>query len=707
MKTQRKPIVIILVLLFSSIPLGLFSLAIFSSADTGLPNLEPLDFGPELRNTNYEIDFSSFSESPRSASALPRTSAYEDPKLWLTLDSYNEYSFFSEYELRAVGTDVEIWVQTDLSYPEGDPRATPVVTDDQVEYLLGEFESNIYLTDTAIFGTPDFHDGSNALLVDWGYFPIGYYEEETGRNVILVSNVRDDAYYDSTYPYYIAGFYSPSFEAYNDRNIISIDSHDWENRMGPDVDRPYLYESTIGHEYQHLIHDDYNSLDPSWMNEASSLIAEVYCGYPIDYGHIKRFLHTPDNSLTAWGDQGDRNILADYGSSFLWAMYLDDHYGGTAFFSHFVQGGIPGVAGIEATLDFFGHEEDFIDVYHDWRIANLLHQDHGRYSYNELDLNPDTNPDLDGTGLTVHEMHGGKIPWTSASKKFKNTFSLDGDDTGISDVWAFGTDYITFSNLKELNFFLFNGDDTGYVPGWEFDEVESEWYSGARDLTDTLIFGAAHVDGGNPTLTMTTYWDIEDYWDFGFVQVSTDNGATWTSLENMYTTDIHDPSAHPDVLANLPGLTGWSAYWTDPNYGDPELEDPTLWFDYITMDFDLTPYAGQDVLIGLRYVTDWATLYEGWFVDDIVTVSGVKVEFELFYPEADFMVTLVIQNGDCGYTIRDMGINDIYEFGITFAYLGKHTEVFMLVSPIMEKGFVDYKFATWHPPRRHWRWRCC
>lgn len=718
MKTQRKSLVIILILMVSSISLGIFGLTLLTSAETSLPDYLPMRMGPEFRASNLPV----YGEMPSSIKtsgglhASPTAGDYYevgDIIYWFALDSYYGYYFFTTYELRAMNDLAEIWVQTNLSYGWDifggtfpDPRDDPVITDEQVEYLLVEFTDTIYPIDTNCFGVPDLHDGSYSLLVDWGDVPPGYYNDSS-REVILVSNVKDDAYYDPSYPYYIAGFYSPSFEQYFDRNIISIDSHDWENRIGPDADRPYLYESIIAHEYQHLIHDDYNSLDPSWMNEASSLIAEVYCGYPIDYGHIKRFLHTPDNSLTAWGDQGDRNILADYGSSFLWAMYLDDHYGGTAFFSHFVQGGIPGVAGIEATLDYFGYEEDFIDVYHDWRIANLLHQDHGRYSYNELDLNPDTNPDLDGTGLTVHEMHGGKIPWTSASKKFKNTFSLDGDDTGISDVWAFGTDYITFSNLKELNFFLFNGDDTGYVPGWEFDEVESEWYSGARDLTDTLIFGAAHVDGGNPTLTMTTYWDIEDYWDFGFVQVSTDNGATWTSLENMYTTDLHDPSAHPDVLANLPGLTGWSAYWTDPNFGDPELEDPTLWYDYITMDFDLEPYEGQDVLIGLRYVTDWATLYEGWFVDDTVTVSGVKVEFELFYPEADFMVTLVIKNGDCGYTIRDMDINDIYEFGITFACLGKHTEVFMLVSPIMEKGFVDYKFATWHPPRRHWRWRCC
>ena len=80
-------------------------------------------------------------------------------------------------------------------------------------------------------------------------------------------------------------------------------------------------------------------------------------------------------------------------------MYLNDHYGGAAFLSQFVQGGIPGVGGIEATLDLLGYTDDFIDVYHNWRIANLLQRDYGKYGYKTMDLDPATNPDLAGTGL--------------------------------------------------------------------------------------------------------------------------------------------------------------------------------------------------------------------------------------------------------------------------------------------------------------------
>ena len=185
-------------------------------------------------------------------------------------------------------------------------------------------------------------------------------------------------------------------------------------------------------------------------------------------------------------------------------------------------------------------------------------------------------------------------------------------------------------------------------------------------------------------------WDIEDYWDFGFVQVSTDNGETWTSLANEYTTSDHDPDAHPDVLANLPGLTGWSE-------------------DFIDISFDLSAYAGQDVLVGLRYVTDWATLYEGWFVVDNVLVSGVKVDFELLFPEADFMVTLVEKTTYWGgyemYRIRDMWLWEPHEFGATAAFGSSKTEVWLIVSPTMEAGFVDYEFKNWRPRPCRWRGR--
>jgi hypothetical protein len=210
------------------------------------------------------------------------------------------------------------------------------------------------------------------------------------------------------------------------------------------------------------------------------------------------------------------------------------------------------------------------------------------------------------------------------------------------------------------------------------------WYSGKADLLNTLLYGTAYVNPANPTLDITTYWDMEDYWDFGFIQVSTDGGLTWTSLANEYTTFDHDPSAHPDIIANLPGLTSWSGFV----FGDT---------DFHTISFDLTPYAGQTVTIGFRYMTDWATTFEGWYISEAV-VSGTPLELTVFAPdwEADFMVTAVYAFVFCGHTVYvpvDMWLCDTTEAGISLG-AQKPSYTVLVVSNISPQGFVDYAFKA-------------
>jgi hypothetical protein len=272
-------------------------------------------------------------------------------------------------------------------------------------------------------------------------------------------------------------------------------------------------------------------------------------------------------------------------------------------------------------------------------------------------------------------------------------------------IGPFGTDYINFDDLSGLNFVYFDGDENSYLPGWELveedDVVDTEgtvvpdsepthWYSGDADLLNTLIGAKAYVDLANPTLTIETYWDIEDYWDFGFVQISTDGGnweSIWTSLANEYTTSDHDPSAISTAVNNLPGLTSWSVFFDDDDDG------------LITMDFDLTAYAGQWVYIGFRYVTDWAFTYEGWKIYS-ATVSGASIFENLahIYPKAKYMVTLLeqtqLRNGKATYKVNDMFIWDRDNFGLDFAALSKKDNLILVVSPIMLEGFTDYSFRA-------------
>ena len=109
-------------------------------------------------------------------------------------------------------------------------------------------------------------------------------------------------------------------------------------------------------------------------------------------------------------------------------------------------------------------------------------------------------------------------------------------------------------------------------------------------------------------------YTIEELWDYGFIEVSTDGGANWTQLEvrdeagNVVSTN-DDPNGNLVAFGGLEnGLTGttggeWRHDWVN-----------------------LTPYAGTTIDLRLRYATDAAFEEPGWFADDFeVTADGTSV----------------------------------------------------------------------------------
>jgi len=95
------------------------------------------------------------------------------------------------------------------------------------------------------------------------------------------------------------------------------------------------------------------------------------------------------------------------------------------------------------------------------------------------------------------------------------------------------------------------------------------------------------------TLQFWTWYYIENLWDYGYVMVSTDNGTTWTPLATAHTT-----AENPHKVAYGPGYTGQSDGWVEEAV-------------------DLTPYAGQRILVRFEYITDDATTQPGMLIDDV------------------------------------------------------------------------------------------
>jgi len=690
MKKTKISLLLIATLAFSAFPITLFSFA-GAKPVAVLPDYAPMEFNTEGKSIEFNTEIKG--EAGLKTSGLKTSSAgIGEWALWLWYDDVTGL-YGAWYQLMAQGETCEVWVMIDdLDFPDPtDPRNPVIVTQEQCEYIADEFDNTIYPIDTEYFGDENFHDGSLA--------PYGTIDEE-GRTAILISNIGDESYYDYTEPSYIAGFYWGSvFEYYCDRNVISIDAYDWEHRLGTEVNdwfinddkaRPNLYESVVAHEFQHLIHDDHFVLSETWMNEACSLFAEPLCGYELDLGQVEWFLETPDNSLTVWGDQ-PRNILADYGASFLWALYLTDHYG-IDFMGRYVEQGIAGIEGINLLLP---NNVDFHDVFHDWRIANLIDADCGKYGYQLDELqalyNPGAELDLSEVyELHVYEVPGEEVEWTSATAAFgetithSSTFYPEGRGTGTYSVGPFGTEYISFPDFEGIGFLRFDGDQEA-IYGWTYDYDYGEWYSGSNNLLDALLVTAPYTVETGDLLTLNTYWDIEDYWDYGFVQVSTDGGNTWTSLHNeLYTTYDYDEGIHPNIYANLPGLTGWSGA-------------------YIDINFDLSDYVGDEVIFGFRYMTDWAELYEGWYIYS-VAIDGVSVDTSLtesltpVYPKPEFQVTVVqktMWRGREHYYIRDMHIRASDNKGLKLIFAHRGTvEVTLIISPVQLNGFTDYQFKS-------------
>ncbi|WP_255152549.1 immune inhibitor A domain-containing protein [Halorarius halobius] len=512
---------------------------------------------------------------------------------------------FTEFRLYHVGDNIEVWVATDLSWGVAGDRPTPSISENQTEAIAAEFDENMYPTESELFGTPDPRSGNESLLEQAGSVPEDYYYTGPGsanRTVLLVQNIRDKNYYDPSYPLYIAGYYSPTVQQYSDRNVITVDAYGWDEVNATDT--TVGYEGTLAHEYQHLIHGDLDPDETTWVNEGLSDLAETATGYGVAEGHLSAYEQLPSNSLTNWEDQGAINVLADYGAAYAFQMYLWDAHG-DAFVHDLANDDRNGIASVEHQLDRYGDKRDFYGVYQDFATAAVTdtveRPNKDEYSIDRLDVSVNTSTDTKTAGA-----------WGT------NYREIDTSETGpITGVEVSGTDYI----------------------GTQWSTVETErgpaLYSGSGNLLDRHAVRRVDLtNASNATLTFETKYDIESNWDYGFVQVSTDGGETWTSLSNADTDDSPTASAHPRVKANVPGFTGESDGWESQS-------------------FDLSAYEGEEILVSFRYTTDWAFVQPGWYVRN-VSVAGQQFSNDA----SDYLSEREARNDRVEYQFSFIGIKE-------------------------------------------------
>ena len=631
-------------------------------AKVALPTSSPLAKAPATRAARAAV-----------AEAATASPSLGTKKFWPLINFNTGGADFEQFTLRAVGDKIEIWVADSIDFPESDCRndgVRNVVTDAQVSYFAGQFDGNMYPKLSAAYSSPPSRDGTGGLLEQFEVVPPGYYAGPGDKVVTLIANFQDENYLDIGFPSYVAGYHSGDINDFVNRNVMSVDSFDWAHRTGanppnePSTElcsakpaQPFKYEAVFAHEYEHLLEYWASPGELAWVDEGLADYAITITGYGFPArsifetgyeGHIQTFLgwralQTPanqipqphggaENSLTLWDDQGPLESLADYGAVWTFMEFIAGRYG-TAFMTDLHNEDGKGLAGLQATLDRYLTGDKAADVIHDWAAMVALDK--------ELDGGARLNGVRDPSRYQTTNLNS-SIHWENPE-----SYSTPGAPPNGSDYVLLRDDKgmpLSAGKIRSIEF----SSPAKHAPApleWQSVTVAGDAVLSAgavHDADRSIIRPVAVPASGDRTLTFDTRHGLETEWDFAFVQVSTDDGLTWTSLANASTTDRHDAAAEPRIVAQLPGLNGDA--------------------DWHTETFDLSAYAGRTILLRFRLMTDGATLGNGgvieagWLVDD-VKVGGVLVSDGSLAgwtteapPIGGFMVQLISIGADRGKT---------------------------------------------------------
>jgi len=126
---------------------------------------------------------------------------------------------------------------------------------------------------------------------------------------------------------------------------------------------------TMAHEFQHMIHFNYDTNEILFINEGCSLLAEVHCGYPI---YEQSYYVNETNHYLLDFRNDDINLgLRDYSRAARYMTYIRDQAGIGAF-KPIVQSSLNGLEGLDAGLQAFGTTLRSNDIFRNWAIANIL-----------------------------------------------------------------------------------------------------------------------------------------------------------------------------------------------------------------------------------------------------------------------------------------------------------------------------------------------
>ena len=328
------------------------------------------------------------------------------------------------------------------------------------------------------------------------------------------------------------------------------------------------YLDTLAHEFRHMVESNYDSGDIDWNVEGSAVLAQDLLGYPADsIFRANYFLQNPDQQLNSWPDY---DTTSAYGQGYLLNRYIYNRLGPDLYREFATHPG-SGLASLTAVATENNLDLDGESVWLDWLVALAIHDKPGAGKLYEL---------RDGIETAV--------------------MTAIQSDQGFDDtVHQYAADYYEISSDQKTVTIEFQGNETVPLITAPPASGERMWLANRANYSQAQLthpIDLTNVD--QATLNYKLFHDIELGYDFAYVAVSIDNGHSWQPLvaENMQGLNpAHDPSnsAHAD------------RFYTHTSNG------------WVQETVDLSPYAGQDILLRFEYITDEILTHAGIAFDDI------------------------------------------------------------------------------------------
>jgi hypothetical protein len=475
----------------------------------------------------------------------PPAYATGDTRMFQVINASNYAVYPVTATLRVVSPHLAIWVDT---------RAT--IADTDLQGLAAAFEAEIYQSVRHLWGsepTPGI-DGDPRLYALFAYGMGGsvgaYYSSNNTYNAAVVPDSNEHEMF-----------------------FFNLDSLGTEN-----LNTPYIH-SVIAHEFQHMIRDHQQTNEAYWLNEGFSTFTQLYLYGEANVAHA--FLAVPRTQLNNWAEEQYRRV-ANYGAALLFTTYFYERFGLDAL-RELNADPARGLLAVDNVLRRRGG--DVPTLFADWVLANFLQDTtlvDGQYGY-----------DLLPTGMP------GIVPLATVT---------DYPFTYTTTANQYAADYYVLNNLPASHQLDIRLDAPGTVALLPVTPYSGRtlWYSNRADFSETTLTRAVDLRTvPAATLHYAAWYHLENGWDYAYLMVSADGGATWDILPAGHTTDLNR-----NGLAYGPGYTGSSNGW-------------------ITETVALDAYAGQEILVRFAVITDDAITQPGLALDDVqIPEIGYADDFE-------------------------------------------------------------------------------